>query len=85
MYPLIFHNVKDKLKFHNESLDIVNFLKDPHSDLSIIFVNKYDMHAKALRLIKRICMHYNYDWAHKNLLDMAIYTNSSGDTVLNFY
>ncbi|TNV77379.1 hypothetical protein FGO68_gene14843 [Halteria grandinella] len=64
---------------------ILGQLRDKFSDLAIIIENKYDMHAKALRLIKKLCIHYGWSWEHKRLLDMAIYTNSSVDTLIVFY
>ena len=42
------------------------------------------MHTKALRLIKQLCIHYKWSWELKKLLDLAIYTNSSSETLLQF-
>jgi hypothetical protein len=68
-----------------DSLAILKQLGDPYSDLTIVLTNKYDMHAKALRLIKQLCMHHGWGWEHKRLLDMAIYSNSTVKTVAQFY
>ena len=60
-----------------ESELMIKLLEDHMSDISVILTNKYKMHRKALRLIKRFFIVNNWSWELKTLCDILIYTDSS--------